>query len=158
MLDHSCQVQRHTLAERGDDAYMTPPCATLALLRHERLPHRLWEPCCGDGTGILDPLRAAGHEVIGSLIEQFIAHALELSPLVVVLARLALLESERRTAILEGRGLARIHVFRRRLPMMHRRGWTGRKANSGMAFCWMVWDRNHIGAPTIHRISWEAAA
>src|SRR5262249_20715118 len=45
---------------------MTPPCATEALLRHVQLPRRLWEPACGDGTGILDPLRAAGHEVIGS--------------------------------------------------------------------------------------------
>jgi hypothetical protein len=33
MLDHSCQVQRHPLAERGDDAYMTPAVATEALLR-----------------------------------------------------------------------------------------------------------------------------
>jgi hypothetical protein len=66
VLDHSCQVQRHTLAERGDDAYMTPPVATEALVRRVKLPRRLWECACGDGTGILDPLRAAGHEVIGS--------------------------------------------------------------------------------------------
>jgi hypothetical protein len=49
---------------------MTPPCATEALLRHVELPHYLWEPCCGDGVGILDVLRAHGHAVIGSdLIE-----------------------------------------------------------------------------------------
>src|SRR5262245_53124619 len=66
VLDHTGQVHRHALAERGDDAYMTPPCATEALFRHVKLPHRLWECACGDGTGILDPLRAAGHEVIGS--------------------------------------------------------------------------------------------
>ena len=65
MLDHSCQVQRHTLAERGDDLYETPPVAVAALLRHERLPHRLWEPACGHGN-IVKVLRAAGHEVIGS--------------------------------------------------------------------------------------------
>jgi hypothetical protein len=87
-------------------------------------------------------------------VEEFVEHALELSPLVVMLLRLAFLESERRCGILEGR-LARVHVFRKRLPMMHRDEWVGRKANSGMAFAWMVWDRGHTGPTTIDRISWE---
>jgi hypothetical protein len=89
------------------------------------------------------------------LAEQFVAHALELAPLVIMLLRLAFLESERRCGILEGRGLARVHVFRKRLPMMHRDGWEGRKANSGMAFCWMVWERGYCGRAVIDRISWE---
>jgi hypothetical protein len=191
VLDHSCQVQRHPLAERGDDVYMTPPVATATLLRHVQLPHRLWECACGDGTGILDPLRTAGHEVIGSdlvdygrpdcfsrrdfllerklptgceaiitnppfkLVEQFVEHALDLCPRVIMLLRLAFLESEKRCAILEDRGLARVLVFRKRLPMMHRLGWEGRKANSGMAFAWFVWDRSHVGPTTIERVSWE---
>ena len=132
MLDHSCQVQRHALSERRDDLYETPPVAIEALLRHERLPHRLWDPCCGPGN-IVNVLRAAGHEVIASdlvdygdpthfyrrdflmerkapdgcegvvmnppfkLAEEFIAHALDLSPLVIALLRLAFMESERRT-------------------------------------------------------------
>ena len=191
MLDHSCQVQRHALSERGDDAYFTPPVATEALLRHEKLPHRLWECACGNGIGILDPLRTAGHEVVGSdlvdygrpdcfshrdfllerkapdgceaiitnppykLVEQFVEHALELSPLVVMLLRFAFYELERRCAILEGCGLARILCFRKRLPMMHREGWEGRKGNSGMAFAWFIWEREHRGPTTINRISWE---
>lgn len=190
-LDHSCQVQRHALAERGDDAYMTPPCATEALLRHVKLPYRLWEPACGDGTGILDPLRAAGHKVIGSdlvdygrpdcfwrrdfllehkmpdgcqgimtnppykLVEQFVAHALELSPIVVMLLRLAFFESDRRDHILENCGLQRILCFRKRLPMMHRRGWEGHKANSGMAFAWFLWDHSYRGPTITERISWD---
>jgi hypothetical protein len=193
VLDHSCQVQRHPLAERGDDAYMSPACATVALLRHVKLPHRLWECACGDGTGILDPLRAAGHDVVGSdlvdygrtdclarvdfllerkapdgcqciisnppykLVEQFVEHALELCPRVIMLLRLAFYESEKRCAILEERGLERILCFRKRLPMMHRRGWTGRKGNSGMAFAWYIWNRSHVGPTTIDRISWERA-
>ena len=88
-------------------------------------------------------------------VEPFVARALELSPLVVMLLRLAFLESERRCNILEGRGLARVHVFRKRLPMMHRDQWAGRKANSGMAFGWFIWDRAHIGPTVINRISWE---
>jgi hypothetical protein len=86
---------------------------------------------------------------------QFVEHALRLSPLVVMLLRLAFMESERRCPILESVGLARIHVFRKRLPMMHRAGWTGPMANSGMAMAWFVWDRAHTGRTTIDRMSWE---
>jgi hypothetical protein len=91
-----------------------------------------------------------------SLAEQFVAAALEHSPLVIMLLRLAFLESERRAHILDNAGLARVHLFAKRLPMMHRAGWQGRKANSGMAFAWFVWDRSHWGPTTINRVSWEA--
>jgi hypothetical protein len=189
MLDHSCQVQRTSDAERGLDLYETPDVATKALLRVERIPHKVWEPASGRGA-IVRVLRAAGHEVYTSDIverdfpldmvsdfltmtavpegceailtnppfqwaEEFVAHALKLSPLVIMFLRLAFLESERRCEILENCGLARVHVFRKRLPMMHRAEWAGRKANSGMAFSWMIWKRAHREAPTIHRISWE---
>ncbi len=89
------------------------------------------------------------------LAHQFVAHALELCPKVVMLLRLAFLESERRCDILDNGTLARVFPFRKRLPMMHRDGWEGRKANSGMAFAWFVWDRHHQGPATIQRISWE---
>jgi hypothetical protein len=39
--------------------------------------------------------------------------------------------------------------------MMHREGWKGRKANSGMAFAWFVWERGYRGHPITRRISWE---
>ena len=87
--------------------------------------------------------------------EGFVARALELAPKVIMLLRLAFMESEKRTPILDGGMLARVHVFRKRLPMMHRDGWAGRRANSGMAFAWFVWDRFHSGPTTIHRISWD---
>jgi hypothetical protein len=90
------------------------------------------------------------------VINRFIAHALDLSPRVIMLARLALLESAARTEILEYRNLARVHIFRNRLPFMHRDGWAGPRASSSIAFAWYVWDRDHYGLPTITRISWEA--
>jgi hypothetical protein len=177
------------MREHRGDFYDTPPVAVEALLRHERLPHHIWEPAAGIGN-IVAVLRDHNHRVTASdlnnrgcydshfgidfllpgfnpkaeaivtnppfaLAEEFVAIALERAPLVVMLLRLAFLESERRSRILEGRGLARIHVFRRRLPMMHRAGWEGRKANSGMAFAWFVWDCAHSGPTTIDRISWE---
>ena len=81
-----------------------------------------------------------------------------LCPKVIMLLRLAFLESERRTPILDAGDLARVYVFRKRLPMMHRDGWEGKKANSGMAFAWFVWDRAHRGDTIIKRISWEPLA
>jgi hypothetical protein len=155
-LDHSCQVQRHPVSARGADLYETPVVATQALLRVENLPHHIWEP---RRDFLLEPLPPSCEAIVTNppfrLAEEFIAHALELCPRVVMLLRLAFLESERRCHILENRGLARVHVFRKRLPMMHRDGWKGRKANSGMAFAWFVWDRGHIGPASVNRISWD---
>jgi hypothetical protein len=91
-----------------------------------------------------------------SRAEDFVEHALELCPRVIMLLRLAFLESERRSRILDTGTLARVHVFRKRLPMMHRHGWEGPKAASAMAFAWFCWDRSHNGPPTLHRISWGA--
>ena len=188
MLDHSCQVQRHELADRKDDLYETPSCAVEALLRVEKLPMHLWEPACGRGN-IVTVLKNAGYSVYSSdlvnygtgdwgvdflmewrlphhceaiitnppfkLAEEFVDHALALCPKVIMLLRLAFLESERRCAILDTGLLARIYVFRKRLPMMHRDGWQGKKANSGVAFAWFIWDKSHKGPTTIQRISWE---
>jgi hypothetical protein len=179
----------HPQADRGNDLYETPSCATQALLRAESLPHRIWEPAAGRGA-IVCELRDAGHAVIASdlvdygfplhfvadfleqtkvpagvemictnspydrrIFNRFIVHALDLCPRVVMLARLSLLESDSRTEILENRGLARVHVFRDRLPMMHRDGWTGPKATSAVSYAWFVWQRDHRGPPTLHRLT-----
>jgi hypothetical protein len=182
---------RDTHKARGGDVYMTPPVAVEALLKNHPIPHRLWEPCCGSGN-IVNVLRAAGHEVLASdlndygdpthfygrdflmehkapdgceaiitnppfmLAHEFVQHALTLVPKVYMLLRLAFIESERRCDILDDGRLQCVYVFRKRLPMMHRKDWVGRKANSGMAFAWFCWNRNPWGRPTvIERISWE---
>ena len=86
------------------------------------------------------------------LANAFVRHALTLVPLVVALVPLTFQESIGRSDLLEGGALARIHVFRERLTMMHRCGWTGRKARTRMAFNWLAWERDHRGDPTWHRI------
>jgi hypothetical protein len=91
------------------------------------------------------------------LASQFAAHALELCPKLYMLLRLAFLEGTNRSPILDGGALARVHVFRNRLPRMHRDGWTGPQASSSIAFAWFVWDRAHSGPTELHRISWESA-
>lgn len=181
---------RAPLSERGDDLYETPPEATRALLRVEKLPHFIWEPAAGRGA-IVKVLRAAGHQVLASdlvdygepshfsrrdfLMElkapehteaivtnppfklggKFVAHGLELVPKVFMLLRLAFLEGTGRTPIMDHGQLARVHVFKNRLPRMHRNGWEGKQASSSIAFAWFVWDRDHSGPTELHRISWE---
>lgn len=57
----------HRHAERGLDAYFSPPEAVAALLHVEtgRLPRCIWEPAAGDGA-IARPLRAAGFHVLAT--------------------------------------------------------------------------------------------
>jgi hypothetical protein len=97
------------------------------------------------------------------IVEQILAHAIQICPLVVMLLRLAFFEAgsgtqwkhQLRRYVLDTVPPARVHCFAKRLPMMSRLNWDGKKANSGMAFAWFVWDRNHVGPTTIDRISWE---
>jgi hypothetical protein len=73
---------------------------------------------------------------------------------VVVFANLRFLEADVRTDILERRGLARVLVFRDRLPMLHRDSWTGKRCKRNpAAFAWFIWVRGYQGPPTFHRIS-----
>jgi hypothetical protein len=187
VIDHAANAGRHPHAQRGLDLYETPAEAVIALLKYERLPRLVWEPCCGPGA-IVRVLQAAGHSVIASDIvdyglpdqevedflkvserdalclvtnppfqhaDRFVRHALKLDvPKVIMLLRWAFMESERRTSILEHAGLARIYLFRKRLPMMHRAGWKGRRATSSIPFAWYVWRRGYTDWPQVRRISW----
>jgi hypothetical protein len=86
---------------------------------------------------------------------EFVDYALTLCRRVIALGRLSFLESERRARILDVGTLKAVHVFKRRLPFMHRDGWTGPRASSAVPFAWFVWDRNHDGPAIVDRISWE---
>jgi len=190
MLDKAAHAGRAPLRDHIGDRYDTPPAAVSALLTVERLPKKIWEPCCGTGN-IVSVLRSAGHRVRAtdlnargcedsgsgvdflqpldfrcddeavvtnppySLAEQFVTLALQRVPLVICLLRLAFLESERRSHLLDAGKLARVHVFANRLPMMHREGWEGPRASSAIAFAWFVWDRDHDGPAVIDRIRWR---
>ena len=154
--------------ERLPDSIWEPCCGSGAIVKvlreagHRVLATDLVDFGCADSTSRIDFLleqRAPdGIEDIVTncpfkLADQFVAHALELVPRVTMLLRLAFFESERRSAILDGGNLARVHVFKNRVPMMHRRGWTGPRATSSIPFAWFCWDRNHTGPTTIDRIS-----
>ena len=89
-----------------------------------------------------------------ALAQAFVERALSLAPKVVMLLRLAFLESQKRSIILDGGQLAKVYVFRNRLPRFHREGWAGKKTSNAMPFAWFVWDTaNHRGPTELHRIS-----
>jgi hypothetical protein len=128
------EVMASDVADRG-----CPSCLTIDFLRPD-LPAR--SPCI-----LTNPPYAQA--------ERFVELALNRAPLVIMLLRLAFLESARRSYLLDEGKLARVHVFANRLPMMHRAGWTGKRASSAMPFAWFVWSRKHRGKATIDRIFWE---
>ena len=88
------------------------------------------------------------------LADQFVRHAITLVPRVYMLLRLAFLEGMERSDILDG-PLARVWVFRNRLPRMHRNGWTGPRASSTIAFAWFVFEQGHTGPIDLSRITWR---
>ena len=89
------------------------------------------------------------------LADQFVRHAIKLVPRVYMLLRLAFLEGMERSDILDG-PLARVWVFRNRLPRMHREGWTGPRASSTIAFAWFVFERDREPTrPELGRITWR---
>jgi len=161
-------------SQRGLDQYETPPCAIEALLQVEPMPKGVWEPCCGAGN-IVAALKAHGHRVVAndlvidgddfllrhkappdvkailtnppfSLAANFIRHGLKLVPEVIVLERIQFLESEARAGLFDAGKLVRIHVFRNRVPRMHRADWGGRRVSPAMMLAWFVFDRDHDGS------------
>jgi hypothetical protein len=62
----------HHHADRGLDAYFSPPeaAASLVYIEHQYLPKCIWEPAAGDGA-IVRPLQAAGFMVIASDIVDY---------------------------------------------------------------------------------------
>lgn len=60
-------------------------------------------------------------------------------------------------------GRQRVNVFTRRLPMMHRDGWDGKKSTSQMNTAWFVWERSggpnakqpYPGPTIVNRVDWK---
>ena len=90
-----------------------------------------------------------------------IQHALRMCPFVCALLRLSFLEAgnekteagRARLWCLDKGHLARVLVFQQRLPMMHREGWEGPRSTNTVPFAWFVFDGDHTGPTTLHRIS-----
>lgn len=97
-----------------------------------------------------------------SLAADFVRHGLKFCPTVMILERLAFLESRSRADILT-ENLSWVLPFDRRAPLMHRwspgkdgiwREWDGPKSTSAMAFAWFVFKRWNDGITRLRRITW----
>lgn len=170
----ACAVEALLEAENLPECIWEPACgpgSIVSILRtagHRVYATDLVDYACPDSYSRVDFLMEKHPDFfIGAIVtnppfklaREFVTHALAIGvPKVAMLLRLAFLESEGRRAILDNGWLARVHVFRNRLPMMHRagRGTKVAKTNtSAMAFAWFVWDRDHKGPTELHRISWK---
>ncbi|HEX5934222.1 MAG TPA: hypothetical protein VFY63_08650 [Pseudorhizobium sp.] len=99
----------------------------------------------------------------GDSLNAFIAHALRVHKprklaLLLNLNVLAGFADDDRNFVMDECPPVRIYVFKRRLPMMHREGYTGPKASSRMNTAWVVWERQEDGTygdtTIMRRIDW----
>lgn len=94
------------------------------------------------------------------LADEFVRHALRLTPTVIMLLRWAYAEGAGRSDILD-RHLARAWLGRERLPFMHRDGYEGPKnSNSGAPFAWFVFEQQSRLPDSgfiVRRLSWRTA-
>jgi hypothetical protein len=81
----------------------------------------------------------------------FVRHALTLVYEVIIFERLTFFESSRREDLFRpGGGLFAIYAFARRLPMIHREGWNGkRQNNSSILYAWFHFRAGYTGKATI---------
>lgn len=100
------------------------------------------------------------------IVNDFIAHALrEHRPrkmaMLLNLNAVCGIEDPNRVFWMEEWPPKRILVFARRLPMMHRDGWDGKRAGSQMNTAWFVWERSGdpvcpYGVNTVlRRVDWQ---
>jgi hypothetical protein len=155
-----------------------PACGRGALVRPLKATGRtvyatdlvLYRRSGQDGTGDFlkgpKPQRRIGAIITNppfALAASFVARAIALYPRAYFLLPLAFMEAgngsgreaDARRVVLDHRRPAAIHVFRDRLPRMHRAGWDGPKATTNTAYAWFCWRDDYRGPTTIDRISWK---
>lgn len=96
----------------------------------------------------VDYLSAQRHADAGGIVTnppyklavRFAQKAMREVPYLALLLRTNFLESTKRLPFFREHEPARIWISSRRLPMMHRFGWTGPRAPSNTCFAWFVWD------------------
>jgi hypothetical protein len=72
---------------------------------------------------------------------KFIKKSLREVGYVAYLLRTNFLESQSRFSFFQESPPNRTWISSRRLPMMHRHNWTGKRSTSNTCFAWFVWDR-----------------
>jgi hypothetical protein len=157
------------------DRYETPSWVTLGLVPHlPKINGGIWEPASGGGK-MIAALRQAGFDVIGSdiadgvdflhhpspktgicaiitnppyaLAREFIEHALDLDDVRVVAM---LLRTDFDHAATRAHLFADCPMFAKKVVLTKRIRWF-EDSNGSPSFnhCWMIWDRQHQGPPTL---------
>lgn len=110
------------------------------------------------------PLDIVTNPPYGSDLNRFVAHALRVHrprkmALLLNLNFLCGFEDPDRCFAMDENPPARILVFTRRLPMMHRDGWDGNIAASRMNTAWFMWEQDadgrYAGPTTVRRVDWK---
>lgn len=103
----------------------------------------------------------------GTDLNAFVAHALRAHrprrmALLLNLNFLCGFEDPDRNFAMDEMPPARVYVFSRRLPMMHRDGWTGDVASSRMNTAWFIWELREVdgvetydGPTDMLRVDWK---
>ncbi|WP_245521770.1 hypothetical protein U8P68_10750 [Rhizobium ruizarguesonis] len=100
----------------------------------------------------------------GEVLNDYVAHALRVHrprkmALLLNLNFLCGFDDDDRNFAMDEEPPARVYVFKRRLPMMHREGWDGKKASSRMNTAWFVWelqeDSTYGDTTIIKRVDWK---
>jgi hypothetical protein len=78
---------------------------------------------------------------------KFARKALDEVPYLALLLRANFLESTGRLPFFRTHPPSRIWISSRRLPMMHRHGWQGRRVSSNTCHAWFVWDARAAREP-----------
>jgi hypothetical protein len=100
----------------------------------------------------------------GEVLNAFVEHALRVHrprkmALLLNLIFLAGSDDEDRNYCMDEHPPRRVYVFTRRLPMMHRDNWDGKKASSRMILAWFVWEQDaagrYAGPREWFRVDWK---
>jgi hypothetical protein len=159
-----------------DDIYETPPWVTRVVAPYLRLHClHIWDPANGPASRIAQVLRDEGFDVIatnddflsrtslpysridgictnppygagGGLARQFIIHALELVPVVVMLLRIDFDSGKTRTGLFRDS-----QSFDRKIVLLNRIVWFEREGAPSPSenHAWYIWNTRHRGPPTI---------
>ena len=163
-------------ARQPDDEYETPAwCTQVAAPHLAKLRLRLWDPANGPQSAIAAELRACDFEAWatndnflartsppyscidgvctnppygsqGKLACQFISHALNLVPVVVMLLRVDFDSGKTRTHLFRD-----CKAFARKIVLLDRIIWFERDGANGPSdnHAWFLWNKRHRGEPTI---------
>ena len=112
-----------------------------------------WNDEAGNETELADIGAIVTNPPYG-IATDFARAAISMSAKVCLLCEVNFLASQGRIDLVN-RHLARVFIFGRRLPTMHREGWTGKKSDSDKNHAWFVFERDHDGPATVHSIDWH---